>query len=171
MTDPIADLLTRIRNGVHVERPYVDMPCSKAKIAIVQALAREGYVCVKVDVPAVTSVIVRSADKQAVGQFAANVRAVRPPEPYKGKGIRYENEQVRRKAGHTIASASTMEPTIAGPGKVASNVAAATAVGELIAKRAAEKGIEQVVFDRGAFRYHGRIAALADAARAQGLNF
>lgn len=44
MTDPIADLLTRIRNGVHVERPYVDMPCSKAKIAIVQALAREGYV-------------------------------------------------------------------------------------------------------------------------------
>lgn len=74
-------------------------------------------------------------------------------------------------AGHTIASASTMEPTIAGPGKVASNVAAATAVGELIAKRAAEKGIEQVVFDRGSFRYHGRIAALADAARAQGLNF
>lgn len=44
MTDPIADLLTRIRNGVHVERPYVDMPCSKAKIAVVEALAREGYV-------------------------------------------------------------------------------------------------------------------------------
>lgn len=44
MTDPIADLLTRIRNGVHVERPYVDMPCSKAKIAIVEALAREGFV-------------------------------------------------------------------------------------------------------------------------------
>lgn len=59
---------------------------------------------VKVDVPAVTSVIVRSADKQAVGQFAANVRAVRPPEPYKGKGIRYENEQVRRKAGKAFGS-------------------------------------------------------------------
>lgn len=44
MTDPIADLLTRIRNGVHVERPYVDMPCSKAKIAVVEALAREGFV-------------------------------------------------------------------------------------------------------------------------------
>lgn len=74
-------------------------------------------------------------------------------------------------AGKTLVAASTMESTIAGPGKVASNIAAATAVGELIAKRAAEKGIDQVVFDRGAFRYHGRIAALADAARGQGLNF
>lgn len=59
---------------------------------------------VKVDVPAPTSVIVRSADKQAVGQFAANVRSVRPPEPYKGKGIRYENEHVRRKAGKAFGS-------------------------------------------------------------------
>lgn len=59
---------------------------------------------VNVDVPAATSVIVRSCDKHAVGQFAANVRAVRPPEPYKGKGIRYENEQVRRKAGKAFGS-------------------------------------------------------------------
>ena len=59
---------------------------------------------VNVEVPAATSVIVRSADKQAVGQFAANVRMVRPPEPYKGKGIRYENEQVRRKAGKAFGS-------------------------------------------------------------------
>lgn len=59
---------------------------------------------VKCDVPAPTSVIVRSPDKQAVGQFAANVRRVRPPEPYKGKGIRYENEQVRRKAGKAFGS-------------------------------------------------------------------
>lgn len=59
---------------------------------------------VQVDVPAPTSVIVRSCDKQAVGQFAANVRQVRPPEPYKGKGIRYENEQVRRKAGKAFGS-------------------------------------------------------------------
>lgn len=44
MTDPIADLLTRIRNGVHVERPYVDMPSSKVKVAVVEALAREGFV-------------------------------------------------------------------------------------------------------------------------------
>ena len=44
MTDPIADLLTRIRNAIHVERPYVDMPSSKAKVRLVQALEREGFV-------------------------------------------------------------------------------------------------------------------------------
>lgn len=49
--------------------------------------------------PDQTHVVVKGADKQKVGQFAAEVRAVRKPEPYKGKGIRYEGEQVRRKAG------------------------------------------------------------------------
>lgn len=51
------------------------------------------------DVPEPTKIIVSGIDKQKVGQVAANVRAVRPPEPYKGKGIRYSDEQVRRKAG------------------------------------------------------------------------
>jgi large subunit ribosomal protein L6 len=51
-----------------------------------------------------TTIIVKGADKQKVGQFAAEVRAVRKPEPYKGKGIRYENEQVRRKEGKSFAS-------------------------------------------------------------------
>ena len=51
------------------------------------------------------------------------------------------------------------------------NVEAAKAVGELIAKRAADKGIETVVFDRGGFLYHGKIKALADAAREAGLQF
>jgi len=51
------------------------------------------------DVPAPTQVVVRGIDKQAVGQVAAQVRAVRPPEPYKGKGIRYKGEVVRRKVG------------------------------------------------------------------------
>ncbi|MCI0458517.1 MAG: 50S ribosomal protein L6 [Gemmataceae bacterium] len=51
-----------------------------------------------------TTIIVRGADKQKVGQFAAEIRAVRKPEPYKGKGIRYENEQVRRKEGKSFAS-------------------------------------------------------------------
>lgn len=49
-----------------------------------------------------TAVVVTGIDKQAVGQFAANVRRVRPPEPYKGKGIRYVGEQVRRKAGKAV---------------------------------------------------------------------
>ena len=51
-----------------------------------------------------TTIIVRGADKQKVGQFAAEVRRARPPEPYKGKGVRYENEQVRRKEGKSFAS-------------------------------------------------------------------
>jgi large subunit ribosomal protein L6 len=51
------------------------------------------------DVPSPTEVIVKGIDKQAVGQTAAEVRKVRPPEPYKGKGIRYEGEHVRRKVG------------------------------------------------------------------------
>jgi large subunit ribosomal protein L6 len=52
--------------------------------------------------PDQTHVVVKGIDKQLVGQFAAEVRALRKPEPYKGKGIRYENEQVRRKAGKAV---------------------------------------------------------------------
>lgn len=51
-----------------------------------------------------TTILVKGADKQKVGQFAAEIRASRPPEPYKGKGIRYENEQVRRKEGKSFTS-------------------------------------------------------------------
>lgn len=59
---------------------------------------------VSVTVPDATHVVITGADKQAVGQFAAVVRKVRPPEPYKGKGIRYEGEVVRRKAGKAFGS-------------------------------------------------------------------
>lgn len=55
----------------------------------------------EVSCPDPNHVVVKGADKQLVGQFAAEVRAVRKPEPYKGKGIRYEGEQIRRKAGKT----------------------------------------------------------------------
>lgn len=59
---------------------------------------------VTVEVPDPTSIIIKGADKQAVGQFAAEVRASRKPEPYKGKGIRYETEVVRRKEGKSFTS-------------------------------------------------------------------
>lgn len=52
--------------------------------------------------PDQTHIVIKGVDKQAVGQFAAEVRAVRKPEPYKGKGIRYDGEQVRRKAGKAV---------------------------------------------------------------------
>lgn len=70
-------------------------------------------------------------------------------------------------AGHTLASACTLEKGIDG----ASNKEGAKKVGAEIAKRAKEKGITQVVFDRGGYKYHGCVASLADAAREAGLEF
>lgn len=60
---------------------------------------------ITVEVPKPTNVIVKGADRQAVGQFAANLRRIAPPEPYKGKGIRYANEIIRRKAGKAATGA------------------------------------------------------------------
>jgi large subunit ribosomal protein L6 len=62
---------------------------------------------VTVDVPDPTTIVVKGADKQKVGQFAAEVRAARKPEPYKGKGIRYEDEVVRRKEGKSFAGGAS----------------------------------------------------------------
>ncbi|MEJ2434863.1 MAG: 50S ribosomal protein L18 [Pseudolabrys sp.] len=73
--------------------------------------------------------------------------------------------------GVTVAAACTLEKDMRGEGKKGTDVAAAKAVGKLIAERAKEKGIKDVVFDRGGCLYHGRIKALADAAREGGLNF
>jgi large subunit ribosomal protein L18 len=72
-------------------------------------------------------------------------------------------------AGHTLAAASTADASL--KGGATGNVDAATKVGTLVAERAKAAGVEKVVFDRGGFRYHGRVAALADAARAGGLEF
>jgi large subunit ribosomal protein L18 len=71
--------------------------------------------------------------------------------------------------GHTIVAASTVEKGHRGSG--GGNVAAAREIGRVIAERAKEKGIEQVVFDRGGYIYHGRVKGLAEAAREAGLKF
>jgi large subunit ribosomal protein L18 len=73
--------------------------------------------------------------------------------------------------GTTIAAASSLEKEMRSSLKTGANVDAAKAVGKLVAQRAVEKGIKDVVFDRGGYRYHGRIKALASAAREGGLNF
>ena len=73
--------------------------------------------------------------------------------------------------GATLAAASSLEKTTREGAKTGADIAAAKAVGKLIAERAKEKGIKDVVFDRGGYLYHGRIKALADAAREGGLNF
>jgi large subunit ribosomal protein L18 len=73
--------------------------------------------------------------------------------------------------GSTLASASSLEKDALGEVKTGASVAAAKAVGKLIAERAQQKGVKDVIFDRGSYLYHGRIKALADAAREAGLNF
>ena len=71
--------------------------------------------------------------------------------------------------GATVAAASSLEKDMRA--KTGANIDAAKAVGKLVAQRAVEKGVKDVVFDRGGYRYHGRIKALADAAREGGLKF
>ena len=73
--------------------------------------------------------------------------------------------------GRTLASAGTMDKAIRGEVTRGGNVKAATAIGKIIAARALEKGIVQVAFDRGPYRFHGRVKALAAAAREGGLKF
>ena len=73
--------------------------------------------------------------------------------------------------GLTLAQASTLDGAVRSKGKTGADTSAAAIVGKLLAERAVEKGIEKVVFDRGGFLFHGRVKALADAAREAGLEF
>ena len=73
--------------------------------------------------------------------------------------------------GATLVSASSLEKDALGELESGASVAAAKAVGKLIAERARQKGVKDVIFDRGSYLYHGRIKALGDAAREAGLNF
>jgi large subunit ribosomal protein L18 len=74
-------------------------------------------------------------------------------------------------AGRTLAAASTAERSLLGKNKVAANKSAAEQIGKAIAERSLAKKLQRVVFDRGGFLYHGKVKALADAARASGLKF
>ena len=73
--------------------------------------------------------------------------------------------------GETLASASSLEKELRDAGKTGADIDAAKAVGKLLAERAVKNGVKEVVFDRGSYLYHGRIKALADAARESGLSF
>ena len=73
--------------------------------------------------------------------------------------------------GETLASASSLEKSLREGLKTGANIDAAKAVGKLLAERAAVKGVKEVVFDRGGYLFHGRVKALADAAREGGLKF
>ena len=73
--------------------------------------------------------------------------------------------------GHTLVAASTMEKDLKGSLKTGADKSAAAAIGKLVAERAKKAGVTDVVFDRGAYQFHGRVKALADGAREGGLNF
>lgn len=73
--------------------------------------------------------------------------------------------------GSTVVSASTLDKEVRDTLKQTSNSQAASLIGEIVAKRAGKAGVSEVVFDRGGYIYHGRVKALADAARAAGLKF
>jgi large subunit ribosomal protein L18 len=73
--------------------------------------------------------------------------------------------------GETLAAASSMEKELRDGAKTGANIEAAAAVGKLVAERAVKGGVKEVVFDRGQYLYHGRVKALADAAREGGLSF
>jgi large subunit ribosomal protein L18 len=89
------------------------------------------------------------------------------------KSSRYVYAQVINDlTGQTLVAAASLEPALKGKiGTGAATKAAAKAVGEAVAERALAKGIQQVVFDRGGYVYHGRVKELAEAARAKGLQF
>lgn len=78
---------------------------------------------------------------------------------------------ISAETNEVLASASTVESALRSDLAFTGNTDAATAVGKLVAERAKEKGVESVAFDRSGFKYHGRIKALADAAREAGLQF
>ncbi|CAK4823544.1 unnamed protein product [Aphanomyces euteiches] len=166
---------------------------------------------IEFDVPSNTKITVKGIDKELIGATAAKIRSVREPEPYKGKGIKYEGERILRKEGKaedmkgvnilmitksdknasrlkrhlrhmyaqiiddtkgvTIVAASTLDKTLGEAVTNGGNIDAARQVGTLIAQRAKEQGVVKVVFDRGGYLYHGRVQALADAAREAGLEF
>ncbi|MEX0701564.1 MAG: 50S ribosomal protein L18 [Planctomycetales bacterium] len=100
-----------------------------------------------------------------------HIRSVRPRLSVFRSNVHMYAQIIDDSSGRTLAAASTLDKDVAGPGAYGGNQDAAARVGKLIAQRAVEQGIKYVVFDRGSYRYHGRVAALATAAREGGLQF
>ena len=101
VTDGFTRTLEIVGVGYRAEKKGRDITLNLGYSHTIEYKAADG---VDLDCPTPTSVVISGADKQKVGQAAAEIRSFRPPEPYKGKGIRYKGEQVRRKAGKTAGA-------------------------------------------------------------------
>ena len=112
-------------------------------------------------------------DKRQKVRFKIRKRVIGSPEQPRLAVFRSNNEiyaqLIDDSSSTTLAAASSREDNL--PGDKSTRVEQAKSVGKMIAERAKSAGIDNVVFDRGGFLYHGRVKALADAARAAGLNF
>ena len=101
VTDGFTRTLEIVGVGYRAEKKGRDITLNLGYSHTIEYKAADG---VDLECPTPTSVVISGADKQKVGQAAAEIRSFRPPEPYKGKGIRYQGEQVRRKAGKTAGA-------------------------------------------------------------------
>ncbi len=106
--------------------------------------------------------------RKARNRFAIRTNSDRVRLSVSRSNLHIEAQIIDDKLGKTLVSASSKEKDFAEKG---STVAGATKVGQLVAERAVKAGIKEVVFDRGGYIYHGRVKALAEAARANGLDF
>jgi large subunit ribosomal protein L18 len=116
----------------------------------------------------------RNAHRERVHERVRRRVAGTPARPrlcvYRSLGHIYA-QVIDDQSGRTLVSASSLDKETRGQTKGGGNVAAAKVVGKVVAERARAAGIQQVVFDRGGYMYHGRVQALANAAREAGLNF
>ena len=109
--------------------------------------------------------------RQSRTRFRLSSHGTRPRLSIFRSGKHIYAQVIDDREGATMACASSLEKDLRGSLKTGADIGAAKAVGKLVAERAAAKGVKEVVFDRGHYLYHGRVKALADAAREGGLSF
>jgi large subunit ribosomal protein L18 len=109
--------------------------------------------------------------KRVRGELKGRFGVDRPRLSVHRSGLNIYAQVIDDKAGRTLAAASSVEKDVKSKLKTGANAAAATEVGKAIAERALKAGVKEVMFDRGGYRYHGRVKALAEAAREAGLSF
>lgn len=114
---------------------------------------------------------IKARARRALKSRSRIARSGRPRLSVHRSGQHIYAQVIAPEGGATLAAASTVQKDVAKDLKSTSDVAAAASVGKLIAEKAIAAGVKEVAFDRSGFRYHGRIKALADAAREAGLNF